>query len=559
MSGHVVSDRKPGYNHPGRRALLPRNSLLSGAAALAQGQSASTPCEKTWELDNKTFRGTQSSTISRGQKRRREQVSSACDRCQKRRIKCDGFRPSCQSCTSRNVECSYSVPAGISRNQNLKTQVQELSKHVDVLELFVDILAQGTDFEASAALSRLRVGHSVPEVIGSMSSDPDTPTSAASTIGMAEQVGGVSSYTTNTVDHQKETDGTLSDGTEAKGITEAPERGNIDSFLIPLFDRTQWLGQKRRKSSVATSTVLTSIHPEPSSATSSPSMTSEEVLEFKNPFGIGSADSGRTGLASDPSTLASSANITSHLRLSGYTSDHLPLPQFHNSVEIPIWAVMPANLVTGVPWDTTPVTELRQQVKQLISSGSSLDEVIGGHPNMAAMLNVDDFVGAQLLSKWAARFVRSLKHKDVHFTAFALMYLVWYLARWLIDPRTETYEDIPIWLRPTPNQLFIPHSELFDFLIWPTLRDHAVTNHELHFNLAWLMEMSLTLTCAWNGTPQEVLDRDPITGDAHLTDIAKDYVKNLANWSLPPPFRKHLLNADAFVKIKQDSFRHRDQ
>ena len=53
----------------------------------------------------------------------------------------------------------------MSRNENLKQQVGGLSDQIEILERFVDLLACGTDFEASAALSCLRIGQPVESIV----------------------------------------------------------------------------------------------------------------------------------------------------------------------------------------------------------------------------------------------------------------------------------------------------------------------------------------------------------------------------------------------------------
>jgi hypothetical protein len=72
-----------------------------------------------------------------------------------------------------------------------------------------------------------------------------------------------------------------------------------------------------------------------------------------------------------------------------------------------------------------------------------------------------------------------------------------------------------------PNQLFMPHVELVDFLIWPALREHVIRVPSMQVNLEWLMDMSLTASCDWEGTAEKALCRNAITGDFDLTDAAK--------------------------------------
>lgn len=251
---------------------------------------------------------------------------------------------------------------------------------------------------------------------------------------------------------------------------------------------------------------------------SSPSSASHEMFDIAN--GSSTETAWNTPIDSEPYSCTLEWSITSYLKLSPNVGN-MAEQYMENWHGIPTWTVLTANNLAGRHCVNASIRELHKQAEQLLADGTSIEEITGTHPNIAALFDPEEYARTSLLSRWAARFVWSLQLKCVDFTVFAMMYLAWCKMRWMIDTRKETYEAIPPWLRPTPYQLLVPHAELFDFLIWPKLRDYAVTSSSMRSNLEWLMEMFLTLTCVWPGMAREALLRNSGTGDIDLTDIAK--------------------------------------
>ena len=134
------------------------------------------------------------------------------------------------------------------------------------------------------------------------------------------------------------------------------------------------------------------------------------------------------------------------------------------------------------------------------------------------------------------------------------MYLFWYLMRWMISPSPETYEAMPEWLRPTPNQLFMPHINIVDFTVWPAFRELVVQIPAMQERMEWLMDMSLTIQCDWAFAAGEALYKHEDTGQIDLCPAAKRALHNLSNWSVGPSFRGYVSNADSYVRIRTEAY-----
>jgi hypothetical protein len=134
------------------------------------------------------------------------------------------------------------------------------------------------------------------------------------------------------------------------------------------------------------------------------------------------------------------------------------------------------------------------------------------------------------------------------------MYLFWVLMRWMISPSPETYEAMPEWLRPTPNQLLMPHIDIVDFVIWPAFRELAVQIPAMQERMEWLTDMSNNLQCDWWLSPGEALCKHEETGQVNLCSAAKEAVRTLSNWSVRPSFRGYVSNADSYVRIRTEGY-----
>ncbi|KAB2105365.1 hypothetical protein AG0111_0g5657 [Alternaria gaisen] len=117
-------------NH--KAPLAPKQGL-GGALANARGQHQS-PIAGTYAL--RTPRG--------------KITSIACESCRKRKSKCDGVRPKCNTCQSKNLTCVYDVAEDGKTTTQLRAHVRRLAKELDDMKSVVSLLAMAPD-RASAA------------------------------------------------------------------------------------------------------------------------------------------------------------------------------------------------------------------------------------------------------------------------------------------------------------------------------------------------------------------------------------------------------------------------
>ncbi|RBR11771.1 hypothetical protein FVER53590_30403 [Fusarium verticillioides] len=240
--------------------------------------------------------------------------------------------------------------------------------------------------------------------------------------------------------------------------------------------------------------------------------------------------------------------LSNSIRANGYPR-HIQDAQIRN-IFVPSWAATTLNTELDPGEMSSAFGDIYQKATSLLKKGEPVNRVIGDYPNIAALYDQDQFDRSCLLSQWAARMVYSVRLQGYDFTCFASMNVFWYMMRWMINPSPETYAAMPEWIRPTANQLFMPHISMADFVLWPAFRDLVVQFPQLQERMAWLADMSMYIRCEWPYALEDALKPDPINGTVDLVDLAKEHIWNLGCWSVGPSFRKFVINADAYLQIR---------
>jgi hypothetical protein len=82
----------------------------------------------------------------------------ACVPCRKRKTKCDGRRPTCSQCQTRDSPCQYDMNEEQRRLTFLRENVETLAEEKNFLEAFLWHLKTSNEDESSEILRRLRAG-----------------------------------------------------------------------------------------------------------------------------------------------------------------------------------------------------------------------------------------------------------------------------------------------------------------------------------------------------------------------------------------------------------------
>ncbi|KAL5356284.1 hypothetical protein BJX96DRAFT_186237 [Aspergillus floccosus] len=118
----------------------------------------------------------------------------------------------------------------------------------------------------------------------------------------------------------------------------------------------------------------------------------------------------------------------------------------------------------------------------------------------------------------------------------ALGWLVYLLTRWLIAPSPTTYENLPVFLRPTTEQLEIVHPMALDFPPWPGFRANLVKQwysyRDFRDDLFGMLSCCSKVRWPW-GEP--ILERDEANELRMKPEFYKTFMSE-SGWGLTPEF-----------------------
>ncbi|KAH7234574.1 hypothetical protein B0J15DRAFT_153822 [Fusarium solani] len=121
-------------------------------------------------------------------------VAQACRNCRQNKVKCDGRRPQCGTCTSRLRSCRYESKANLPRRAALKTRLEALEK------LFSTLQAKPTK-DANLLLQQIRSSDDIDSLLDL--EDETSPPSLNGSTNTSSAVSSLSSPTAGTVSEEQ--------------------------------------------------------------------------------------------------------------------------------------------------------------------------------------------------------------------------------------------------------------------------------------------------------------------------------------------------------------------
>lgn len=101
------------------------------------------------------------------------------------------------------------------------------------------------------------------------------------------------------------------------------------------------------------------------------------------------------------------------------------------------------------------------------AEGVPLKTLVGPlYPNFTSLVYPDRVVDAHPLSKLFTDILRTFPDICGLPEQVAIVFIMFLIMRWQIDPTQENYDRMPEWVTPRASQLFVPHPYWFNHLPW---------------------------------------------------------------------------------------------
>ncbi|KAF2087916.1 hypothetical protein K490DRAFT_40856 [Saccharata proteae CBS 121410] len=267
---------------------------------------------------------------------------------------------------------------------------------------------------------------------------------------------------------------------------------------------------------------------------------------------------------------------------------------------------LPRSIDPTCPLDSLLLDFLTERCARA-AEGVPMKTLIGpAYPDFSSLLQPDRALQAHPLSKVFTDILRTFPDISALPEKVAVLYTMFLLMRWQIEPTQENYERLPDWMTPRPTQLFTPHPVWHDYLPWPRLRDRMVQlQPQTHQFNDFFIPFTTTVSVNWpyeardvllpaqppaSSTPTAAATPAPGTATAPTNEPAasgteapgspssivaaaasssgapggeqlqdewvinpafESHIRNLENWSLGPAFRTAFPMLADYVRIRE--------
>ncbi|KAF2969845.1 hypothetical protein GQX73_g3698 [Xylaria multiplex] len=206
------------------------------------------------------------------------------------------------------------------------------------------------------------------------------------------------------------------------------------------------------------------------------------------------------------------------------------------------------------PLDSVLLHFMRER-RQRAAEGVPAVEVVGPrYPSIFSLLNPTEASHSHPVSKVFTDILSKFTELCKIPEKVAVLYVMFIIMRWHINPTQENYELLPSFVKPLPIQFTKPHPAWVDYLPFPAMRERFVHEYnapEFRFD-DFFIPYTSTLSLNW---PYEDPDALIITHDESETIINPVFMTHLSrleNWTLGDAFDRAFPSLRGTYNLKND-------
>lgn len=164
------------------------------------------------------------------------------------------------------------------------------------------------------------------------------------------------------------------------------------------------------------------------------------------------------------------------------------------------WSALPRKSNATCPLDAILMDAVSER-QRVMNQGHTRREVAGPtYPNFNALLNKHTSYASHPISKVFTDILRTFPDLATLPEQVGVIYIMFLMMRWEVDPSKDNYERLPEWVRPIPSQLFTPHPCWIDYLPW-----YVVTQAPSFFSTNVNLPQASTTRCNDTNIPTSAI------------------------------------------------------
>ncbi|KAF2126491.1 hypothetical protein P153DRAFT_369199 [Dothidotthia symphoricarpi CBS 119687] len=166
---------------------------------------------------------------------------------------------------------------------------------------------------------------------------------------------------------------------------------------------------------------------------------------------------------------------------------------------------LPRNSPATCPLDTIMLDFLSDRQARA-AEGHPIRTLVGPlYPHFTSLVYPDRNVESHPLSKLFTDILRTFPDICGVPEQVAIVFVMFLIMRWQIEPTQENYDRLPHWVTPRASQLFIAHPCWFDHLPWPKLRDKIIATQPFISFDTFFIPFTTSVSLNWPYEPRDCL------------------------------------------------------
>ena len=192
------------------------------------------------------------------------------------------------------------------------------------------------------------------------------------------------------------------------------------------------------------------------------------------------------------------------------------------------------------PLDALLVDFLNER-RQRAADGLPTQEVVGPrYPSVSSLLNPANSAFSHPLSKVFTDILGTFPDISNLPERVAVLYMMFLVMRWQIDPSQDNYDRLPDWMAPLPCQINTSHPAWIDHVPFPKMRERLVKHYNPQQYLFdnFFVPFTTTLSLSWPYEDTDTLLQSPDGDELMINPVFERHLRNLENWKLGDAFAK---------------------
>ena len=466
----------------------------------------------------------QGSSSSDRRQTKNQRVTNACQACKKKKTKCEGVIP-CNACVAQGLECVIDPSQDMRRRSSLRRTLGESTPFLQTLEAIVDAIRNRDPQSLNEVLDFVKTKESSQEAIAALRDclidgrillNNSTASTNTSSSAVEDSLSGKATESRSPSPGPKSPNLTFADFSLSEALTGIPQQIRADPFNDLHKIDTRGAGQGRSSWHPALQLVDDDNAPDglPDATIIDGALSPTKESSFLENI-----------RRFQPTTESSSYHQLSRGALDGqFIAVGLGLDRLN----IPTHLVLPLSSIENSVMCRL-YSDFLDAARHMLLNGTPVEDILDGND-----VFVDLFFRQRrhqneplTASSWASEVVSRILELD-DFMRLAWVVLLTSMVRWLLFPTKETYEDVPLMMRPVWTQRLVSHVGTVDVCPFPILRQALI--HQYRDWISALIRSQCSVN--WTRGMREAVEKDEESGGIKLTKDFRTHAKDAGNWTV---------------------------